>query len=341
MRLGQTLSTAHCKLCSSTDRTVVGLTGRGGAPLLSVLCDGCGLISHDPVPTQTELDAFYASRYRKDYKGGWTPKPKHSLRAQRSAARRAARLAALVRPGARVLDVGASSGEFVYMMQALGFDARGIEPNDGYRQFGIQSYGIDVTARQIVPEAFGSGVFDLIALNHVYEHLADPLAVLECFQRWLAPGGMLFIEVPDTQGVQKQRGNLFHYAHVWNFTPRTLVAMLARGGFAPLAGERTDTTSIIFVRSGKSTSPASAQDRAHADAMRQQLLEDQSAGAYLASGAPLRRRWARLKRNVDEIITAGRFGSPRAMADAVLAATPKVQDSRWVVAPFAAMKTGT
>ena len=57
-------------------------------------------------------------------------------------------------------------------------------------------------------------------------------------------------------------------------------------------------------------------------ALRRQLAEDQSGSAYLASGAPFRRRWARLLRNIDEITTARRFASPRAMADAVLAATP-------------------
>lgn len=333
MQLGEVVSAEPCRLCGSADRTVVGTVGRGMTPLVTVLCHGCGLISHDPVPTSAELDAFYAERYRKSYKGGWTPKAKHSLRAQRSAALRVTRLAPLVAPGARVLDVGASSGEFVYMMQALGFRACGIEPNDGYRDFGVRTYGIDVDSRPLEPGSFGEGVFDLITLNHVFEHLADPPGALDCFRRWLAPGGLLFIEVPNTEGVRKQRANLFHYAHVWNFTPHTLVAMLGRGGFAVVEEPGGQTTSRVFAPGAPALAAADARAPEHAAALRRQLLEDQSAAAYLASGAPFERRWNRLRRNLDEALTTRRYRSVRAMADAVLAGVPASPGAGRMIAP--------
>ena len=327
MRIGDALTTAPCILCHDTGRHVVATTGRGMTPLVTVICDGCGLVSHDPIPTSEELERFYGERYRMAYKGRWAPKPKHSLRAQRSAVLRAARLAPLIAPGARVLDIGASSGEFVYMMGQLGFGAAGIEPNAGYRAFGIEAYGVDVTDRRLEPQAFGAGVFDLITLNHVFEHLADPVAVLGAISHWLAPEGLLFIEVPNIVGVAKQRANLFHYAHIWNFAPHTLKGLLARAGFAPVPGENLDGTSLVFARTrvaGGMQAAAGPDCWRNPDlvaALRRQLDEDQSGTAYLASGAPFRRRWARLLRNIDEITTARRYPGPRAMADAVLAAT--------------------
>lgn len=330
MRIGDALTTAPCILCHETGRHVVATTGRGMTPLVTVICDGCGLVSHDPLPTAEALEQFYGERYRMAYKGRWAPKPKHSLRAQRSAVLRAARLAPLIAPGARVLDIGASSGEFVYMMGQLGFGATGIEPNAGYRTFGVETYGVDVTDRRLEPQAFGRGVFDLITLNHVFEHLADPVAALAAISHWLAPGGLLFIEVPNIVGVAKQRANLFHYAHVWNFAPHTLNGLLAGAGFQPLPGEKLDGTSLVFARSPASSAtgavapagsdPASWRNPQLVAALRRQLDEDQSGSAYLASGAPFRRRWARLLRNIDEITTARRYPGPRAMADAVLAA---------------------
>jgi SAM-dependent methyltransferase len=302
--------------------------GRGYQPLTTVLCDGCGLVSHHPLPSAQELDAFYASAYRKAYKGGWRPKPKHSLRAQRSAAARTARLAPLLAPGARCLDVGASSGEFVYMMQALGFQASGIEPNDGYRRFGVEAYGIEVASKPLEPGSFGTGVFDLISLNHVFEHLADPLGALHTFRQWLAPGGLVFIEVPNLDGVRKQRMTLFHYAHVWNFSPATLTGLLARAGFVPLPGEDEGSTSLVVAATARPVAADASRNPGHASLLRQQLAQDQSLGAYVASGAPFQRRWARLKRNVDEITTTWRYRDVRAMADAVLAATPIQPGSR-------------
>lgn len=326
MRIGDALTTAPCILCHETGRHVVATTGRGMTPLVTVICDGCGLVSHDPLPTADALEQFYGERYRMAYKGRWAPKPKHSLRAQRSAVLRAARLAPLIAPGARVLDIGASSGEFVYMMGQLGYSAIGIEPNAGYRTFGVETYGVDVTDRRLEPQAFGAGVFDLITLNHVFEHLADPVAVLQAISHWLTPGGLLFIEVPNIVGVAKQRANLFHFAHVWNFAPHTLTGLLATAGFQPLAGEKLDGTSLVFARTPKAaTAPAGAgparwRNPQLVAALRRQLDEDQSGTAYLASGAPFRRRWARLLRNIDEITTARRYPGPRAMADAVLGA---------------------
>ena len=318
MKLGDKVSAKACLVCGETERTVVGTMGRGLKPLISVLCESCGLVSHDPLPSPEELAAFYAQAYRQSYKGDLKPKAKHSLRAQRSAALRAVRLKSLLSPGARVLDVGASSGEFVYMMGKLGFKACGVEPHDGYRQFGTSTYGIEVTNQKLEPAAFGAGIFDLITLNHVFEHLTEPLAALASFKHWLVPGGLLFIEVPNIEDVQKQRSNLFHYAHVWNFAPPTLVAMLKLAGFEPINTPACNGTSRVFRVANPSTTASPEIDPFLARKLRDQLLQDQSAIAYLSSGAPFRRRWARLLRNIDELATTGRFRSLPAMANALL-----------------------
>ena len=321
MKVGDTVKASSCMLCGTSERTVVGTVGRGTKPLTTVVCDGCGLVSHDPIPSTAELDAFYAQAYRQSYKGIMKPKAKHSLRAQRSAALRAVRLKNLINPGSRVLDIGASSGEFVYMMGRLGFNASGVEPHDGYRQFGTQTYGIEVTSQKIEPAAFGEGVFDLITLNHVFEHLADPLDALASFRRWLAPGGLLFIEVPNIEGVQKQRSNLFHYAHVWNFAPATLKATLALAGFEPIHSSKCNGTSLVFRANPQTTTVAVSIDKDLAAKLRRQLLEDQAPLNYLISGAPFRRRWQRLLRNLDELKTTKRFKTMKGMANAVLIQT--------------------
>jgi SAM-dependent methyltransferase len=321
MRIDDRITTDPCVLCDTVDRHVVEVVGRGSEPLTTVICDGCGLLSHHPLPEQSDLETFYEGRYRSAYKGVWRPKAKHSLRAQRSAALRAARLAPILRPGAMILDVGASSGEFVYMMQQLGFRASGIEPNQGYREYGIATYGIEVAARPLKTASFGRGVFDMITLNHVFEHLAEPEAVLEVLRHWLAPDGLLFIEVPNTEGVSKRRATLFHYAHVWNFTPLTLAGLLARGGFEPVEGEDLASTSLVLRPVAPRRFAVSDDTRCHSAQIRKQLAQDQSNAAYLRSGSPFRRRWSRLKRNVNEIATTMAHRSVRTMADSVLIAT--------------------
>lgn len=304
-----------CILCGATGRHVVETMGRGFKPLVTVACDGCGLVSHHPLPDAAALEAFYAERYRLSYKGAATPKPKHALRAQHGAAVRARRLAALAPAGARVLDAGASSGEFVFAMQRAGFRAMGLEPNRGYAAWAVQTYGVEIVNRPLGPDAFGAGVFDLIHMNHVLEHLADPLAALGWLRRWMAPDGLVFIEVPNLEGVRKQRATLFHFAHVWNFTPSTLIALAAKAGLAPIPGENLSDTSLVFARSAPVAAPA--VDPGHALAIRRQLATEQSAHAYVTSGAAFGRRWRRLVRNIDELATVRRYPSIRAMGEAV------------------------
>ena len=105
-----------CPLCNSTDQKTVSKQGRDG-PLTTVICNDCGLVFSNPMPTQTELDTFYRSRYRAEYKGTIRPKLKHAYRNGLRAISRFERITALgYQPGRRLLDIGAGSGEFLYLL---------------------------------------------------------------------------------------------------------------------------------------------------------------------------------------------------------------------------------
>jgi SAM-dependent methyltransferase len=320
MNIGDRVEASPCMVCGETERQIVANLGRGFTPLTTAICPGCGLVSHHPLPSPEDIQAFYASKYRVAYKGAWEPKPKHTLRAIRGAVSRAQRLAAHLPAHARVLDVGASSGEFTYAMSRSGFRAVGVEPNQGYAAFAQKTYGVDVLNGPLETAGFGSDAFELIHLNHVFEHLSDPLGALAIFSRWLAPGGLLFLEVPNLLGVRKQAMNTFHYAHIWNFTPQTLLAVTDKGGFNPVAGEDLNSTSIVF----RKTSPPRPDLRLPQPGLRDRLVRqihtEQNTLEYFLSGAPLTRRWNRLRRNIDEFETVRTFKTVREMANAVIEA---------------------
>ena len=46
-------------------------------------------------------------------------------------------------------------------------------------------------------DEFAFASFDVIVLNHVFEHVSEPRALLKKLRRLLTPGGVLFLEVPN------------------------------------------------------------------------------------------------------------------------------------------------
>lgn len=261
---------------------------------------------------------FYAKHYRVAYKGGFEPKRKHALRAQRGAIARAARLAPFIPLGAQVLDVGASSGEFVYVMARCGFRASGMEPNEAYADFARRSYGVAVETAGFEEAAPRNGSLHLVTMNHVLEHVADPWRALRQVHGWLAEDGILFLEVPNLSGSHKQLGNIFHKAHIWNFMPETLLMLAWQCGFVPVENENLRHTSLIMRKTHKGDKPPSGAGPELAEQLIQQMAHEASPTAYLLSGKPFTRRLARLRRNVNEWLIVRRHASVKEMADALL-----------------------
>jgi SAM-dependent methyltransferase len=93
-----------------------------------------------------------------------------------------------------------------------------------------------VRTERIEDAPFAPGSFGHIRLNHVLEHLPDPLRSLRRIRQLMAPGGSLFIEVPNADAVAA-----WLYGHCWlgwdvprhlyTFNCATLKPLLALAGF--------------------------------------------------------------------------------------------------------------
>jgi len=135
----------RCAICESDQLVrVARKDSKSGAPLPVFHCGNCGLVQQAPLPEEMELQQYYSDLYRIDYKGTRQPKAKHVFRAARCAKQRLDFLIQSgVRPGS-LLDVGAGGGEFVAMAHRAGFDASGLEPNEGYAEYARSEHGARV-----------------------------------------------------------------------------------------------------------------------------------------------------------------------------------------------------
>jgi SAM-dependent methyltransferase len=125
------------------------------------------------------------------------------------------------------------------MAKKMGFDVCGIEPSPrsighARRTLGNDVYQIDIQNIDSVRAL--DGKFDIIALWHVLEHIADPTALMDHIKNRLAPSGVVLIAVPNMASYQSQWGKADWYhldppRHIHHYSPKSLQMLLAKHGF--------------------------------------------------------------------------------------------------------------
>lgn len=220
-----------CPLCGAREGFRIGERDRAGAPLRTLLCAGCALVRSDPLPSSEEERRFYDGLYRERYKGGSRTRRRHCIRETLAALRRLRRLAPLLRPGMRILDVGCGGGFFPFVLSRAGFACEGLEPDPACVRFARSVLGLGSVRLGRVEELAAEGAYDLITLHHVLEHLREPLATLAALRRALRWGGRLVLEVPTLADPRKPWPRAFHRAHLFWWDLDTLALLAARSGF--------------------------------------------------------------------------------------------------------------
>lgn len=104
-----------------------------------------------------------------------------------------------------VLDFGSGKGQFLAVAKSLDWEGLGIETAKERANFAKENYGVEVLTEFYDGGIIGNGKFDLITLNHVLEHLPDPVSlVTELIEKNLSPNGLVYIEVPRADSWQAQ-----------------------------------------------------------------------------------------------------------------------------------------
>lgn len=274
---------AACRLCGSQDAAALfesrdrvhGLPGN----FTVFQCRGCRAVFYRPVLGAEELSRYYPEGYgryrhskaigKKDYRGirrfvleshyGY-PSPR---KLGSSPARRAtafflsllmARGAVPYRGEGNFLDVGCGGGSHLYRLKRWGWNAYGVEPSAvGAAQ--ARSLGLNVYQGQIEDAGFPDGFFDVVRLNHVLEHLAEPRGAFREISRILKPDGLVYVTVPNTLSFTFWLFGANWYAldaprHVISYCPETLKFLCRATGFEVIR-LRFRSGPFNFVRSVK------------------------------------------------------------------------------------------
>ena len=155
-------------------------------------CTHCGVVFMHPLPTEEFLRILYSRE-------GKYQRHKPSNTTKTAPTRRFQRFLDFIKPHPnikKILDVGCSSGEFIFFAKQRGYDVWGVEPNEATASVAQQD-GLRVFHGLLHQAQFEDASFDFILLADVIEHSRDPRGLFAECVRILKPGGYIVIETPN------------------------------------------------------------------------------------------------------------------------------------------------
>lgn len=229
---------SRCPICGSDrwQRIYSGRTTRRPVDVKRWHLARCSACDHgflNPQPSFDDLADYYHSDYN-------PYDPSHGLADSLEATIARARSQGgyrhvSIRPNMTILDVGAGGGSFLQVAKALGANVTGVEPSP----FGVRAArarGLDVfegTLDQYV--ATSPARFELITFSHVVEHLTEPAVDIALAAKLLAPGGRIWIAVPNGAcRSARQLGWRWHSTdlplHLHHFSPGSMRLLAEQAG---------------------------------------------------------------------------------------------------------------
>jgi SAM-dependent methyltransferase len=120
-------------------------------------------------------------------------------------------------------------------MHRLGWEAWGVETSVDGAALARQKPGLRIQDRPLPECGLPAAKFDVVTLWHSLEHVGNPKAYLDEIRRILKQDGILFLAVPNVDGLEFRLfgGNWFHLdlpRHQYQFSPRTLEMLLNVSG---------------------------------------------------------------------------------------------------------------
>ncbi len=198
-------------------------------------CGSCGLVYVSPQPCLEDLPKFYEDMFASD-----TERSYEAYDARRAVMNHLRRI--VVRRGLRqprLLEAGCGYGLFLQHVNSVASSLTGTEVSaptaESARQRNPQAHIVTGTLEAI---DFPTASFDCIVLIAVFEHLKDPKSILEKLHGWLAPGGLIILQVPYVQTFIRLKRwipslpiSFEAPRHLFDYSPKTLPRYLEECGF--------------------------------------------------------------------------------------------------------------
>ncbi|MBH24333.1 MAG: hypothetical protein CMH57_07775 [Myxococcales bacterium] len=236
-----------CPLCGAQRPSPPILTGydstwRKEGTFTLVRCQECELVYQSPRPTRETMRYYYEDCYSGEKEEEMRTFMLESGFSRMMSVYRVATIEKVtpMKPGMRVLDIGASYGAFIeHARVKRGIEAYAIDLDPGSIEKFVNTEDIDVRCGDVLEGMYETDYFDVITLLETLEHVYDPVVVLEEVRRILKPGGLVSLEVPNWDAVTRMVFGswwlpLLLPTHLQHFSRRHLAMCAERAGLEPV-----------------------------------------------------------------------------------------------------------
>jgi len=218
-----------------------------------IACESCGFIHVNPIPDTGQLKELYQKRYYQqvkpfDYRQvteDWVKR--QAQQAARSVyfgnirTKLESHLDTSENGPRALLDIGSGNNLFAVHFLSRGWRCTVVEPNTEAADY-LRKFGLAVEERFVDDLSFlASETFDVVNLQFVLEHMANPAEMLREAFRVLKPGGLVRVSVPNDFSEGQLAYCEYHHKenfpwiifpdHINYFNFDSLSRLLTRSGF--------------------------------------------------------------------------------------------------------------
>lgn len=136
----------------------------------------------------------------------------------------------------RLLEIGWGNGRFLSAQRKLGWKVYGVDKSPYASKIAQEDFGLDVFCGELEDAQYQSNSFDVVYMEHVFEHVPDPSRLLKEIHRILEENGILIVKMPNVETFQRLLFGKYWSVwevprHLYFYGPRILKEFATKSGF--------------------------------------------------------------------------------------------------------------
>jgi SAM-dependent methyltransferase len=226
---------SSCQICNNNDHSsfmaVKDHLQRNKFHLIE--CNSCGLVSIHPIPSDQKLSEYYRKEYyalpekgivgyleRKLNEAVFRTDLKHIERHSKRG---------------KLLDIGSGNGYFLKFAKENNWQTLGVEMSPDASKY-AREQKLEILNNSIEDVHLPKNEFEVITMFNVLEHMTNLNSILKKVRDSLKPNGLLVIEVPNIESLQKKvfKNYWCHLdvpRHIFHFKRKSFLRLVGKSGF--------------------------------------------------------------------------------------------------------------